>query len=259
MPGVRGATDSNNLQVGCHSGAAGTPRVSSPPMAKRRTSAPQRRTVEPGRGESVRRTRASEAALNQRLGSSGRRAPNLVLLGFGAFLAIGALAVAVALLIGGGGCDKYCGTRQPDEGRTHVQTGQIPSYRSVPATSGPHWNEAGLAPMNWGVYTTPVLEPAAVHNLEHGGIVIWYQPAKLGPADVKALTDYVRQQVTTERYKVILSPWSGKDFRHAIAVTAWDWLLYLDQPSTDAIRKFVDAHYDQGPEPAAGPGPPARQ
>jgi hypothetical protein len=243
-------------------------------MPKRRLAATQRRRSvpigaeagraeggrpEPDRGDGRARTRASEAALKRRLDGGGGRGPNLILLGLGGFLAIGAVAVLVALLVGGGSCGADCGTRQPDEGRTHIATGQMPTYRSVPATSGPHWNAAGVAPINWGIYPSPVMEPAVVHNLEHGGLVIWYQPSKLDAAGVKALTDYVRQQLTGARYKVILSPWSGKDFGHAIAVTAWDWLLYLDQPNTDAIAKFTEAHYEQAPEPGGGPGPPAPQ
>ena len=95
-----------------------------------------------------------------------------------------------------------------------------------------------------------------IHNLEHGGIVIWYQPAQLDAAGLAALTAFVTQQVATERFKVILVPWGGADFGHPIAVTAWNWLLYLDTADIDAVRGFLDAHYGNAPEPFGGPAQP---
>ena len=95
-----------------------------------------------------------------------------------------------------------------------------------------------------------------IHNLEHGGIVIWYQPTLLGAEDLATLTQFVQQQITTERFKMILVPWSGANFGHPIAVTAWDWLLYLDTVDLDMIRTFTDAHYGDAPEPNGGPAKP---
>ncbi len=77
-------------------------------------------------------------------------------------------------------------------------------YSSVPATSGTHW----VTPGQWGVYTAanPAIEYQMVHNLEHGGIVIWYQPGQLDAAGISALENWVRQQQQTTRYKAIVSP-----------------------------------------------------
>ena len=111
--------------------------------------------------------------------------------------------------------------------------------------------------MNWGVYTTAVPEPAVVHNLEHGGIVIWYQASKVSADEVAKLTDFVNAQVHTSQFKFILSPWTGKDFGHAIAVTAWRYLLYLDSADTEGIGAFADLHYGKSPEPLGGPAQPA--
>jgi hypothetical protein len=134
----------------------------------------------------------------------------------------------------------------------------VPTYNSTPATSGPHWNQAGIAPAEWGVYgaDAPLQEPASVHNLEHGGIIIWYDPAKISAADITTLENFVRTQNATERYKFIVSPYTRTTFGHPIAVVAWRWLLYLDSANLDAIRAFSDAHYGKSPEPNGGPGPP---
>lgn len=171
-------------------------------------------------------------------------------------IVVALIVVVVALLVNNGD-PKYVGVVQPDEGRNHVPVGQFPSYRSVPATSGPHWSSTNPpAPMPWGVYTSPVEEPAAVHNLEHGGAVIWYQPAKLSADQIAQLTDFVNAQVRTTQFKFILTPWSGRDFGHPIAVTAWRWLLYLDNVNVDGIHAFADAHYGKSPEPLGGPAAP---
>jgi len=210
-------------------------------MAKRRTSGIQRRS------------RASDEALGRRIGE-GRRGLDWRLLLIGGVLLLGAVVVVVILLFGGGANGTSAiGVQQIDAGRGHISEGASGGpYTSVPASSGKHWP----TPANWGVYTTALPEERFLHNLEHGGIVIVYQPSKLDAAGISALTTWVRQQITTERFKVILTPWAGADFGHPIAVTAWDWLLYLDTPDTDSIRTFLDNHYQKSPEPFGGPGQP---
>jgi len=213
-------------------------------MAKRRTSGIQRRS------------RASEEALGRRLGAGGRRTLDWRVLTLAAILVLGAVILLLVLLFGGtSNGDPSNGTRQLDAGRTHIPEGQQGSgYTSVPATSGPHWNSAD-SPGPWGVYTSPQPQERMIHNMEHGGIVIWYQ-STLDANGVAALTTYVQQQITQAQFKVILTPWSGADFGHPIAVTAWDWLLYLDTPDLDKIRSFLDAHYGDAPEPFGGPAQP---
>jgi hypothetical protein len=215
-------------------------------MAKRRTSGIQRRG------------RASEAAMNRRVASSnGGTALDPRILLIGGVLVIGLVILVVVVLFGGSGAARV-GDRMADEGAGHVAQGTMPAYESRPATSGQHWNVGGgVAPMNWGVYQTPVPEPAVVHNLEHGGIVIWYQPDQASPDDVAALTQYVESQVRSAKFKVILSPWAGEDFGHPIAATAWNWMLYQDAADVDQIRAFLDDHYGEAPEPFGGPGQPA--
>jgi hypothetical protein len=214
-------------------------------MAKRRTSGIQRRS------------RASDEAMGRRLGAGTSRTLDWRLLAIGGILVLGVAILAVVLLFGGGGSTDPggIGIRQADAGGTHIPDGQQGTgYTSVPATSGQHWNTA-TSPGPWGVYTTAQPQERMLHNLEHGGIVIWYQ-ATLPAVDLTALTQFVQQQITTERFKMILVPWSGANFGHPIAVTAWNWLLYLDTADLDKIRAFSDAHYGDAPEPFGGPAKP---
>jgi len=215
-------------------------------MAKRRTSGIQRRS------------RASDEALTRHLGSGQGRALDWRLLSIGAILVLGTVILLIVFLFGRGGDNPggFAGLPQVHDGQLHIAEGTAGGrYSSIPATSGSHWNTAD-SPGPWGVYSNAQPQERMIHNLEHGGIVIWYQPARLDAAGVAALTTYVSQQVTTSQFKVILTPWSGADFGHPIAVTAWNWLLYLDTADVDAVRTFLDAHYGDAPESFGGPAQP---
>ena len=225
-------------------------------MAKRRTSGIQRRE------------RASNEALNRRLNeSSGSSLPDWRLLAIGGVLLAGALVV-VLVLIFGGGSNPNAGVVQPDDGTAHVAVGttcRSPAapcgadpYSSLPATSGPHWDPSGIA--NWGVYTTPQNESQLVHSLEHGGIVIWYDPERLDADGIETLEDYVDAQTATGlsgRYKFIVAPWGGTEpLTSPVVATAWRHLLELETADTGAIADFARARYGRSPEPNGGPGPP---
>jgi hypothetical protein len=212
-------------------------------VTKRRTSGIQRRG------------RASDAALSRRVDQRRGGSPiDMRLLIVGGVLVLGAIVLVIVLLFGGGGDATRVGTRVPNEGANHVGQTEFPTYQSRPATSGPHWNLGdGVAPVFWGVYTTPQAEPAIIHNLEHGGIVIWYQSTATAE-DIQKLTQFTQQQLATTQYKVVLSPWDGDNFGHPIAVTAWDWKLYLDSADIDQVRAFQNDHPpSDAPEPFGGP------
>jgi Protein of unknown function (DUF3105) len=226
-------------------------------MAKRRTSGIQRRE------------RASDEAMTRRLDESPAAGlPDWRLLAIGGLLLVGVVLV-VLVLVFSSGPNANAGTAQPDDGSSHVTDGAscrdnpescgltASPYSSTPGTSGPHWNN----PTNWGAYTTPQNESQLIHNLEHGGIVIWYDPAALDESGVTELSEYVRTQVAagiSGRYKFILSPWaSGDELGAPIAVTAWRNLLELEELDLGAIDAFASEHYGMSPEPNGGPGPPA--
>lgn len=226
-------------------------------MAKRRTSGVQRRE------------RASERAPSRRIDSSGRGValPDWRLLLIGGVVTVGASILVLVMLLGSGPNPNF-GTQQPLDDGPHVTTGascradpascQVSAdpYSSLPATSGPHWG----SPSNWGVYTAPQSESQLIHNMEHGGIIVWYDPDLVDGNGVSELTRYVNTQLSSGiggRYKFILSPWSGQDqLQSAIAVTAWRQLLELDAVDTAAIDEFAREHYGRSPEPNGGPGPP---
>ena len=232
-------------------------------MAKRRTSGIQRRE------------RASAEALGRRLDAprTGSGLPDWRLLLIGGVVVVGLLILALVILFGSGPNPNE-GIQHRDDGTTHTAVGAdcrdpaqqnastncgTDPYSSLPATSGPHWDVSGIA--NWGVYSTPQPETQLIHNLEHGGIVIWYDPERLDAEGIDALTSYVGAQVASGvsgRYKFILSPWGGGDPLPApVVATAWRYSLELETADTDALDGFARARYQRGsPEPNGGPGPP---
>jgi hypothetical protein len=127
-------------------------------MAKRRTSGIQRRQ------------RASSEALNRRVDSSRGGLPlDWRILVIGGVLLIGVIILVVVLVVGGGP-SPFVGTQQVNDGRGHVPACQVGGYSSTPPTSGCHLD----TPANWGVYTVAQEPTQLIHNLEHGGISIWY-------------------------------------------------------------------------------------
>ena len=161
------------------------------------------------------------------------------------FLLIG---LVVVILAGAGtAIGVYYGTRTDPLANvetftnTRNHTTASVTYAQTPPVGGDHdptW-------LNCGIYTEPVRNENAVHDLEHGAVWITYRP-DLPQAQIDALQDKVRGQT----YET-LSPYP--DLPAPVVVSAWDTQLQLtgvDDPGLDA---FI-AKYKQGsqtPEPGA--------
>ena len=225
-------------------------------MAKRRPSGIQRRE------------RASADAMNRRLNEpTGVALPDWRLLAIGGVLFLGVVLIVLVLLLGQG-TSPNAGVRQTNDGQAHISTNgscradpascQLSAmpYSSLPGTSGPHWG----SPANWGAYSTPQEESQLIHNLEHGGIVVWYDPERVDEAGVSAMTQLVERenaQGVGGQFKWILTPWGGTDpLPSAVVATSWNWLLELEEADVAALEAFADEHYGIAPEPNGGPGPP---
>lgn len=132
-----------------------------------------------------------------------------------------------------------------DQGRDHLDPvevqailngGQGPAYDSSPATSGPHAPQA--APC--GIYLEDVPDIFLVHSMEHGAIVIHYDPALV--PDPTELQQFARDRGSY----VIVHPRSG--LGHAVVLTAWTKMLVLDSVDIAAISRFYDEFATRGPE-----------
>jgi hypothetical protein len=172
-------------------------------------------------------------------------------------LLIGGIAAVVVLLVGIVVVQQIRRT-QPVVGETslaslgnnHIAFGSTSpvAYNSTPPTSGPHYENI----VAWGVYNEPQRYEHLVHNLEDGGIVIYYQCADGCPDLVSQLEALVQPYLASGRH-VVLAPndptWNinggqalQKDMGATIAVTAWQRILKLDEVDEAKIRAFIERY-----------------
>jgi hypothetical protein len=164
---------------------------------------------------------AREARRRQRkLKTAAIAGGTMVLLALFAFLAIGYAA-------------NRPGEPVADMGNLHLEEGQRSpiAYNSSPPTSGPHYESIA----SWGVHTERIPDELMVHNLEDGGVGVWYDCPDGCPELVSQLGEVV------ERYHegVLLAPYPGMDTR--IALTAWTRIDKFDEFDQDRIIRFIRA------------------
>jgi hypothetical protein len=123
-------------------------------------------------------------------------------------------------------------TRPPYAGQGHVQGA---TYDSATPTSGPHDPRSPRC----GIYRE-ALDPAlAVHGLEHGAVVLWYDASR--PELVETLAEATRAFDS----HVIIAPNARLDA--PVVATAWNRLKAYE-PDDAEITEFVDTYRQRGPE-----------
>ncbi|HXG35908.1 MAG TPA: DUF3105 domain-containing protein [Dehalococcoidia bacterium] len=158
-------------------------------------------------------------------------------------LAFALLAIAAIAACGGGDEEPspYPVQEFADQGRDHLPAGAtFDNYNSNPPTSGPH----APRPAAWGVSDQPIAKETLVHNMEHGGVVVWYNcqggPQPLDPPDCSQLRDQmgaIVREFVNQRKLVVMSPYSGMPER--IALTAWRKLDKFSDFDEQRVRDFI--------------------
>lgn len=126
------------------------------------------------------------------------------------------------------------------QGRDHIKQGDahLP-YNTVPPTSGPHYEQS--AP--WGIHTQPVQDELQVHNLEHGGVMIQYNTQ-----DQTLISKLEQVAKTQPNYPCYLIVAPYPTISSPIALTAWGYILNLQQYDETQIVSFIKEYRDKGPE-----------
>jgi hypothetical protein len=210
------------------------PRTPTPP---RRVQAPTTRTPTRSSGVPI-----GDVALKQRAILYAVAASGVV-----------ALVIVVLLVVLGGGSSsaKAAGTQIINAGcqfRTYpalprtphyltMNPSPPPSWNSFPPTSGRHFYQ----PLIFGIYTEPVPEIRAVHNLEHGAVILQYGN-KVSAADVAKITTWYRKDANA----VLVAPLPklGKK----VALTAWTRWAECTGFNEKAANAFRTAFRYQAPE-----------
>ena len=177
-----------------------------------------------------------------------RRNQNLILVGVGAVFV---LLIGFIVYLNVRGAQPVAGESTfASQGNIHIEFGS-PSpitYNSTPPTSGPHYGNL----VGWGVYDEPQRYEHLIHNLEDGGVVLYYQCPEGCPEVVKELTDLVQPYLAQGKH-VVLVPnnpaWSingsqplHQDMEARIALTAWQRILKLDEVDSGAVRTFIERY-----------------
>ncbi len=122
---------------------------------------------------------------------------------------------------------------------------------SNPPVGGPLWgstvcpNDPTAAPLYcgpapWGIYREPWRAEVLVHNMERGGVVIWYRTADLAARD--DLEAIVRDQLESGKY-IVLAPYPDME-NESIALTAWSRIdkFPAGDLNKDRVVRFIQAH-----------------
>jgi hypothetical protein len=127
-------------------------------------------------------------------------------------------------------------SKQAYEGRDHAEPGEAVAYATATPTSGRH---AASSP-RCGIYSQQMPAEFAVHSLEHGAVVIWYQPS-LASEEISGLEAIVNRFDD----RVILSP--NAELTQPVIATGWNRLKAYDGADPE-LEQFIETYRARGPE-----------
>ncbi len=150
------------------------------------------------------------------------------------------------------GCEVLA-LRQPLPERYHFEANQAPHpdtiYTDVrPTHSGPH--TVGVHPITASA-SRQISEVATTHNLEHGTIIVWYDPDQVDNATANAIGSWA-ERLNDNGFRrdvggvgIITSPYEdpGITSGKAVALRAWGTAIDCDEWNETAAMGFVAEHY----------------
>ena len=240
---------------------AGTPTEAAPTTQAVAGRSPERRE----RKEQARRARERERKRAQRSAMLRRAATFTVI----ALIAVGILyylqraasprpvPTTAVQAASAAGCSAVQTPKSDAPGGQHLSSGQSLTYDQHPPTSGPH--DPAPLPIPPRVYQTPIAQTNAVHNLEHGAVIIYYRQSgdgALPPSIVRRMTS-----IANASHNTILAPYDPLPGGTALALAAWSKLqtcpATVSGPQATAIAKgFIEAFLctNNAPEGNRGEG-----
>ncbi len=126
-------------------------------------------------------------------------------------------------------------------GRTHFPQGTPIQYDTNPPAEGNHYPN----PQQAGIYTTPPVDGNLVHSLEHGAVILWYNPKKLSSAQIDELKGIYNKAPGSKDIMV-----SRTNMDVPVALTSWGRIMKLKAIDEKIIDAFFSTNVDRGPEQA---------
>lgn len=134
----------------------------------------------------------------------------------------------------------------------HVSYAMDYSPQGLPPAGGPHWGSAACGqdpssspplcgPAPWGIYREPWPAETLVHNMEHAGVIIWYNTADQDVID--DLEAFAQGKVSAGTL-LVLAPYPDMD-AETVAITIWGRREVMDADSVDfdELQRFIDVLY----------------
>jgi hypothetical protein len=136
-----------------------------------------------------------------------------------------------------------------EQSRDHIDVGaEHDPYNSTPPTSGPHYG----TPADAGFYPNPLEPEQLVHNLEHGQIVIWYDPeaADSTVEGIQALVEDANSKAQRAGFvePLLAAPFEGLAPGFDYALSGWRNLQSCASYSRAAIDDFRSEFQGRAPE-----------
>ena len=124
---------------------------------------------------------------------------------------------------------------------SHVGPGVPVNYPTIPPYGGPHDG----TPLRCGVYTEPARLENIVHSMEHGAVVLYYQPDLFTPAEV-AEARSAALALLNDNHPLIFTP--NREIAQRMVLAAWGVLMPLQNFDAATLRAFVNEFEGKGPE-----------
>jgi hypothetical protein len=187
-------------------------------------------------------SKRAQASRERRVGAKARRKKMNTIYGIGAAMVVATITAAIVLFQSG---EVELGVKVAELDGQHTAPYSYNQQITIkgepvriPPTSGNHF----AVPSVYGFLGVDLIPEAVVHNMEHGSVVLWYQP---GDAILAGQINQLVQSLS--RSCIVAGSYADQSFM----VTATIWGRALPQKTYDesALRAFInDYRGEKGPE-----------
>ena len=145
----------------------------------------------------------------------------------------------------------YGGPYSDTAGHARRDVDYVADGNSDPPAGGPHWGSSTCArdaesspafcgPAPSGIYRTPWEPETLVHNMEHGGNILWYNFTDTALRD--ELEEIIEDRLNA-RELLVMAPYADME-EDTIALTHWSRVdkFPVSEYSKERVEAFFDAH-----------------